>query len=115
MSTTNDEQGKYGEQPKREPLMSDDEIHDMWWFGESSDVKNRPEVPEGERLLVDDGYEWGAKDVRDFYEAKIASGELMTREEHERILASQDGWVPKRAMQCEAIAHCPGCGAKIIE
>lgn len=55
---------------KREPLLSDDDISSMWYFGDPSDVKNL-DVPPSD-AVPDDYYEWGAKDVRDIYEAARA-------------------------------------------
>ena len=117
---TNDPQEEY----KREPLLSDEEIHDMWWFGDSTDVRNRPAVPKGEGLLVDDGYEWGAKDVRDFYEAKIASGELMvvktaTINRHEHNGGDEcsecQHFFPDYEERPPSLGEFCYCGAKIIE
>ena len=47
-------------------------------------------------------FETGSKmrEVRDFYEAKRASGELITKEEHERSLEEEkDRWEESRAWE----------------
>lgn len=109
-STTNDEQGKYGEQPKREPLLSDDVIRET--FRVRHDVEP-------------DGYAHGigainvANRVRGFYEAKIASGELMV------VKTAKGAKLPPCGIMwgCEHCGYkwtgmdnyCPGCGAKIVE
>ena len=64
--------------PKREPLLSDDAIMDMWYFGDPNDTKNL-DVPIDD-AVPDDYYEWGGKDARDFYEAARAKdAELIQR------------------------------------
>ena len=100
---------------QRAPLLSDEDI-------------NAIEQPlagtEHERISA----RWGMRTARDFYEDKITKGELMVVRtvkhsdfveasarnlKHENCPGPGDGWVPKRAMECEAISFCPGCGAKI--
>lgn len=100
--TTNDTQAEYGEQPKREPLLSDEEF---------------------ERLSpVDDEYlvaHYFGKAIRDFYESKIASGELMV------VKTAKGVKLPPHGLMwgCEHCERqwtrmdnfCPGCGAKIFK
>jgi len=69
------------EQPDREPLLSDDAT--MQWSRISAQTsKQRMAHPPH----TNTSYALGAKAARDFYEAKITSGELLTRAEHERLL-----------------------------
>lgn len=66
--------------------------------------------------------------VRDWYEAKITSGELMVVKtvsrsqfvdasqrylRHEFCQGPGDGWVSKREFNKGATSFCPGCGARI--
>ena len=60
----------------------------------------------------------GADEIRDFYEAKIASGELMVvktikrSELNEHIRTVHD--ISWDAAGSKWVTHCAGCGAKII-
>lgn len=72
--------------------------------------------PINDEYLVAEGF---GKEVRDFYEAKIASGELMV------VVTAKGTKLPPRDLMwgCEYCASewtaldnfCPGCGAKIVE
>lgn len=57
-----------GNQPKREPLLSEDRMAGLI----ATKTRDLPRYVGG--------------GVRDFYEAKITSGELLTKAEHERLL-----------------------------
>ena len=99
--TTNDEQAPYGERPKRDPLLSDEQI-----IGPSLTIP------------------LGAKFVSDFYEAKITSGELMVVKTCKFVTNNYDanidcdgcGWsICYIHVEDNPMKFCPGCGAKIIE
>ena len=98
------------EQPTREPLLSDAAI----------EQEVNPEDPNN--YSTREYYETiGCKWVRDFYEAKITSGELRVVEEvkvtRERIEAYGD-WVICKCggmADAECANFCPGCGNKIIK
>lgn len=93
----------------REPLLSDVEIHDTFMYGS---------------LISDSehGFKSGAGYARNFYEAKITSGELMVEKTARRSFNSGGG---KELWQCcgecrfepmpDSFNFCPGCGAKIVE
>lgn len=106
--TTNDPQAPYGEQPKREPLLSDEDI-DGWIEEDGSTMCS---------LGMTD------KEVRDFYEAKITSGELMVVKTCKFVTNNYDanidcdgcGWsICYIHVEDNPMKFCPGCGAKIIE
>lgn len=124
------------QQPDRKPLLSDQELYEMWSL-DPDNYKNFHFNP-GEWYGLKDGevpndviWEWGAKDVRDWYEAKITSGELrvVVKVQHSAVidvvpengvaampccqfLIEQGDWV-KRPWR--GFNFCPGCGAKIIK
>lgn len=104
--STNDPQVEY----KREPLLSDSEKESLCDY-----VTGR------------DGWNEGAKAVRDFYEAKITSGELRVvktfkfnpyfKDTEARTLCGRFDICPycDHGMLHSTFNHCPGCGAKIIK
>lgn len=107
MSTTNDPQAEYGEQPKREPLMKDDEI--------SRPLRNHPDTIAEIRT---------AKDVRDFYENEITEGRLMvvgySRTKMVRVGMFEIPCCdqcdrPRTRQPMYPEKNCPGCGSKIVE
>jgi len=105
--TTNDEQGKYGEQPKREPLMKDDEI--------SRPLRNHPDTIAEIRT---------AREVRDWYETEITEGRLMVVG-YSRTKMVRVGMFdipccdqcdrPRTRQPMYPEKNCPGCGSKIVE
>ncbi len=107
--TTNDEQVKTA----TAPLMSEEEL--------TAITKRYPEVNGDTSTAYDAGDE-----IRDWYEAKIAGGELMVRKVGPVYDVARDEW----HLQCLVDSDdanfkatgphgmpgvCPGCGAKIIE
>lgn len=76
---------------------------------------------------VDDFGEWRVRplkspfEIRDFYEAKIASGELMVVKTVQAAYGDNGGIMGYSCTDCGAPCqpdywmHCPGCGAKIIK
>jgi len=103
--TTNDEQAGYTTKPKREPMLSDDEMfmHRLHY---------RPD-PLQDYMSVPNAYE-----VRDFYESKITSGELhIVKTARFQRLHPCAG---PTCVECDQrfdpdYNFCPGCGAKIVE
>jgi len=113
--TTNVDQAGYTTEPKREPMLSNEEIY----AGSFTDVPWN-----SERGI-------GAANASKFYEAKITSGELMVvanNGPHE----VQTEWSEKKGhkthISCpitkltttvkgvsSGATHCPGCGAKIAK
>lgn len=94
--TTNDEQASYGEQPKREPMLSDEQC-DEW---DQCDCRGSH----------------GSEKVRDFYEAKITSGELIVAKTAGIDAdgnCTECGWDADHRYPFST--YCPGCGAEIIE
>lgn len=79
---------KTGERP-RKPLMSDDEIN-------------------GKPLNVGFPHMLSPYKVRDFYEAKITSGELVVRN---KCAKCGNLWTPTFITK----DRCPGCGAQIVD
>ncbi|HNR56138.1 MAG TPA: hypothetical protein PKJ19_13290 [Flavobacteriales bacterium] len=124
MSTTNDEQerrsrlladmmhddakdGLYDEQPKREPLLSDDTIRELAFL----------HCPDNPIEYAD-----GMKHVLDIVHFKIASGELMVVKTATATKSEmkQESWgYVMTCDDCGAWAYhmdfCPGCGSKIVE
>ena len=104
----------FGKVVKREPLLSDDRL----WY----------------RNNQDDFEQLEGHVVRDFYEAKITSGELVVRKDPLKFIG---GFVPSESKRidigtdrqvvhsyvcvfCGGISYymdrfCPSCGARIIE
>ena len=127
--TTNDEQAGYTTEPKREPMLSDGDL-----LNGSRRIEDYPR-----RDLHGAAYR-ALLQVRDFYEAKITSGELMVvklldgtglvnmipvREWKTSPLYCDDcgtAWMQKKG-DCytdeweddSTPCFCPGCGAKIVE
>jgi hypothetical protein len=95
------------EQTKREPLLSDAAI----------EQEVNPEDPNN--YSTREYYESiGCKWVRDFYEAKITSGELRVVEEvEEDIYTHIFNCAGMHAIggTLDTMNYCPGCGAKITK
>ena len=95
--TTNDPQAKYGDKPEeRKPLLSDDEFTD---------------------IIGSLGSQSGHV-VRDWYESKITSGELMVvkttvMDDHAGPKCRSCGYV--QDYMYVNMKFCPGCGAVLIE
>ena len=93
---------------EREPILSDQEL--------TAITKRYPEVNGDTSTSYDAGDE-----IRDWYEAKITSGELMvvrtvtgqTKGNHEGMWLHCSGC--NEVWSTNAYAHCPGCGAKIAK
>jgi rRNA maturation endonuclease Nob1 len=88
------------EKTKREPLLSDEKMREY-----------------SEPIAV-----WStAHEIRDFYEAKITSGDLMVVKTVHRVETQETefGFL-ERCSNCEVVIcpmdkFCPSCGARIIE
>ena len=92
---------------ERAPMLSDEAIAVRLLYGP---------------LVRDTSEAWtiGSRQVRDFYEAKITSGEL--RAVKKATLIQPDELVPLWfCSECDwrntpsHYAHCPGCGAQIVK
>lgn len=97
------------EQATREPLLSDDAI--------ATEVGPR----DPKDYSAEEYYETiGAKWCRDFYEAKITSGELAVVKTAHIVMVASDR---EQCSACETnwdylgfpVVSCPGCGAKIAK
>ncbi len=88
--------------PKREPLLSDAEIHSRSWV---------------DYAFGGVGAFWTAKAVRDHYENLIDTGVLMVVKTVKRnLLNSNIGECDLcRKFYVGADRFCPGCGARIVE
>lgn len=102
-----------GQQPKAEPMLSDAEVMRI--------------ITDGYPARETPSFEWTrrTKKVRDWYEAKIASGELMVVRTAKRIsfghkTSYHNGEPDDACSACEGVIlgrhvkYCPNCGAKII-
>lgn len=104
MSTTNDEQAKYGEQPKeREPMLSDGDISALR-DGYMDHIERDAWVE----------FRKAARLVRAFYEHLITTGKLRVVEE---VDSCDDTGCSKCGHYTEdqygQYSFCPGCGNKI--
>lgn len=80
---TNDEQAKYGMEEQRAPLLSDEDLDSI--------------------TVHDGGLAWeSAKEVRDFYEAKITSGELRELKTASRVPTEK-----------RSEGECSNCGGSV--
>jgi hypothetical protein len=94
------------EQPTREPLLSDAAI----------EQEVNPEDPNN--YSTREYYEAiGCKWVRDFYEAKITSGELRVVKTciYDRSYCTTCGNCDDYGQQWPGWNYCPGCGSKITK
>jgi len=119
---TNDPQAPYTVKPNgpveaaTAPLLSDTDIA-LYVAGTAFVYPNG-----GEAMGLDDAAETGGKFARDFYEAKIASGELMVCKTTRRVqvpLISREGSTVEGCeycghMLCSLDSFCSVCGAKIL-
>ena len=86
-----------------------------------SEEQRAPMLSDERMDWIDERF-WGhAAWVRDFYEAKIASGELrvVNKVRGETKGNSEGSWLHcsgcNEVWSTNAYRHCPGCGAKIIK
>lgn len=110
---TNDPAVPYGtpKEKKREPLLSEDTM--FGWFGKSHLQSDGERTFLGNFTMVQ-----GAAKAREFYEAKITSGELrVVKKAHGTKLPPHDlMWGCEHCVrQWTAFDNfCPGCGAQIV-
>ena len=100
---TSDPQAPYGKEDQRAPMLSDAML--------VSEVRREDGV-------LDNYLEMTGEEVRDFYEAKITSGELMvvkTVTAPEWADNKCCGYASKHMDFRDVPAFCPRCGAKIIK
>lgn len=101
---TNGPQAPYGKEEQRAPLLSDAFID-----------RAIAEVEQGDYRI---GLKFGYKSGRDFYEAKITSGELMVvKKVTPDMPLSGVGKCPdcNKTIISPEDNFCPGCGAQIVK
>ena len=135
MSTTNDTPGKYGDQPKREPMLSDDFVPNILltnFLHELLDnfddeLRNTPDYSKRKAWHEKRVAQLIERFLPDIYkqgvQAKIQRGELIVvkttkfEDRNSFIHCTTCGWNMAWEAEglCDKFKSCPGCTAKIID